>query len=298
MARPLSIVNAPWSTSGAGRPASSTSARREAGDAVDRRGHGRRSRQHGHAAMAQAHEQPPELAARRPRNRPGRRPTSRPAGRRSTTTSGTPRSRHRRTVSSPVPAGTTSRPSTCRCSSIGTSRRSSSSRSSLLARSSEMPASRAAVSTPCASVVKNGFVMSGRTSAIVSVRLGPEVAGERVGHVAGLRERLLDAGTELGADRPGAVDHPGHGHGRDPGAPGDVAQGRHAPGWGDLLRWPARDARRQLATWSRVAGSPRSAGLDRAGSPACGRRCSTTYSIPCARQNSRFSGWSPSSLTT
>ena len=34
-----------------------------------------------------------------------------------------------------------------------------------------MPASRAAVSTPWASVVKNGFVMSGSTSAIVSVRL-------------------------------------------------------------------------------------------------------------------------------
>ena len=34
-----------------------------------------------------------------------------------------------------------------------------------------MPASRAAVSTPCASVVKNGFVMSGSRSAIVSVRL-------------------------------------------------------------------------------------------------------------------------------
>jgi hypothetical protein len=34
-----------------------------------------------------------------------------------------------------------------------------------------MSASRAAASTPWASVVKNGFVMSGRTSAIASVRL-------------------------------------------------------------------------------------------------------------------------------
>ena len=33
-----------------------------------------------------------------------------------------------------------------------------------------MPASRAAVSTPFASVVKNGLVMSGSSRAIVSVR--------------------------------------------------------------------------------------------------------------------------------
>ena len=66
----------------------------ESRDAVDRGRDRCRSRQHGHAAMAQAHEQPAEPSA--PPSESART-TSTPGacGRRSTTTSGTPWSRHR-----------------------------------------------------------------------------------------------------------------------------------------------------------------------------------------------------------
>ena len=43
---------------------------------------------------------------------------------------------------------------------------------------------------------------------------------------------------------------------------------------------------------------PRSSVLSRFGRPALGIRFSTTYSMPCPAQKARFSGLSPSSLTT
>ena len=57
--------------------------------------------------------------------------------------------------------------------------------------------------------------------------LGAQAAGEHVGHVAGLGQRLLHTGSRLGGDQRRAVHHPGHGHGRDSGSLGDIVKRRH-----------------------------------------------------------------------
>ncbi len=146
--------------------------------------------------------------ARRPANRPGRRPRRRrpaadprsPAGRRAHGTARWPRRRCRpgRPGARPPGAGAAS------C----TSRRSSSGRSSLLARIIVIPASRAAASTPWASVVKNGFVMSGSSSAIVSVRLARRLRASVLGMYPVSASACSHAGPQPGADPGGGVDDP------------------------------------------------------------------------------------------
>ena len=91
-----------------------------------------------------------------------------------------------------------------------------------------MPTSRAAVSTPWASVVKNGFVMSGMTSAIVSVRLVRRLRATVFGMYPVSVRACSTRARSSGLTCAGSVDDPGHGHGRDAGESRHVTQGRHA----------------------------------------------------------------------
>ncbi len=170
MARPLSMLNDPSSRRGSGRPASSTTARRK--PAARSRAVGTEA---GPESMAMCRWPSPTRSrpsSSEPASASARTTsTSGCSGRRSRHTRLTPCSAHSLIAPWPEPLGMTSRPSTCRCSSTRMSRSSSSSSSSLLARIMLTLASRAAVSTPWASAVKNGFVMSGNSSAMVSVRL-------------------------------------------------------------------------------------------------------------------------------
>ena len=92
--------------------------------------------------------------------------------------------------------------------------------------------------------------------------LGPELAGQGVGHVAQLLDRRLHAGARLGAGVPGAVDDPRDGHGGHAGTLRNVVDGAHRSG----SRWVGAD-------WAGgSSGAVRGAGSPRAGRPCSGSR--------------------------
>ena len=223
MARPLSIENAPCSTDGAGRPASSTSALVKPATRSTAVGTVCRAREHRHAAMAQAHEQPPELE----RAALGVGPDDvRPLGLRA------PVNDHQRDAA--VAAGADGL-------LAGAGRDDQQAVDLPLQEHRDQPPLLVLALVAVGEEQRDARLARRRLDALRERREErvrhvrqeerdrvrpprPEVAGERVRHVAGLRERLLDAGAERGAHRPGPVHDARHGHRRDAGAPRDVEQ--------------------------------------------------------------------------